>query len=208
MGFFKAPLESARAHLVAWLREIEGPRGLSIEEQPAGGRLEEVLRSLLPPTTRAIERRVLIPTVGPWTAYLDNLELGTDPGAVSYLARRMKCTGVHFVAQPLSVERTPAGERHDGAVALSIYGRQDNPDVDNTIRAIQLFGELDEWAFRESGQPLPYEDTSAYRAPRVEDRFTIEMLERYLREMGIRAFEEDFYRPLEACLVATQKSAP
>jgi hypothetical protein len=186
MGFFKAPLDTVEAQLCAWLKEIKGPRGIEFASRPVSGRLEEVLRSLLPLSMPDIERYLLIPTDSPWTAYLDNLRLGTDAAAVAYLSKRMRCTGVRFVARP------------GRAIVLTLYGPDTTPGGSNTIRDIRLFRDIDGWVFSESGAPLPFEDTGAYRAERVEERFTIEMLERYLRELGIRAFEERFYLPPSA----------
>jgi hypothetical protein len=196
IGFLQATLPTSQANLVAWLKETGEAGSISIEAPSAVGSLAGVLRSLLPLTIPEIERRLLVPTDSPWTAYLDNFKLGTDPSAIAYLARRMKCLGVHVVA-------------HDEAVSLALYGPQNDPDSDNTIRSIRIFRELDKWMFRESGKPLPFEETKSYRAARVEDRFTVEMLERDLKELGIRAFATDFYRPAEASLIATRtKRAP
>ncbi|MEO8007319.1 MAG: hypothetical protein ABI728_02205 [Betaproteobacteria bacterium] len=186
MGFFKAPLQTVEAHLSDWLKEIKGPRGISIRTRPVSGHLEDALRSLLPSTLPDIERYLLIPTGGPWTAYLDNLHGGTDPSAVAYLSTRMRCTGVYCVARPAH------------ALVLSLYGPGASPEQGNTLRDIRLFRDVDGWVFRQSGQPLAFENTDAYRADSVEARFTVEMLERYLRELGIRAFEEGFYLPCAA----------
>ena len=195
MGLFKTPFETARANLREWLEQTKGRQGYAVSEQPVSGNLEEVLQSLLPLALADIERRLLIATDGPWTAYLDNLESGTDRSAVAALSRRIHCDAVHFAAESQSV-------------VLTVYGPERNSTGGNIIRDIRAFRDMGGWEFQESGTPLPFEDTSAYRSARAKERFTIEMLERYLREMGIRAFDEDFYRPSVACLLATRRNAP
>lgn len=195
VGLFKIPFETARAALREWLDQTKGRQGYAVSEQPVSGTLEEVLESLLPLTMPDIERRLLIATGGAWTAYLDNLQSGTDRSAIAAMSRRMQCEAVHFVADKESV-------------VLTVYGPQVNSTGGNTLRDVRAFRDMGGWEFQQSGTPLPFEDTSAYRAPHAKERFTIEMLERYLREMGIRAFAEDFYRPSVACILATRKSTP
>jgi len=41
--------------------------------------------------------------------------------------------------------------------------------------------------------PFPFEDVSRYGARRVRDRFTFELLESYLSELGLSPFDEKFY---------------
>jgi hypothetical protein len=49
------------------------------------------------------------------------------------------------------------------------------------------------WCFEQSGVPYPFEEQSAYSRQRKRDRFTRDMLERYLREFGINPFVDEFY---------------
>lgn len=195
MGFLKVPFDTARTTLREWLEQTKGRQGYAVSEQAVSASLQEALHSLFPLTVADIERRLLIATDGGWTAYLDNLERGTDRSAVAALSRRMRCDAVHFVADK-------------EAVVLTVYGQQVNATGGNTIRDLRAFRDMGGWEFQQSGTPLPFEDTGAYRAPHAKERFTIEMLERYLREMGIRAFAEEFYRPSVACILATRKSTP
>ncbi len=41
------------------------------------------------------------------------------------------------------------------------------------------------WAFSDHGSRYDFEDVAEYDARRVRDRFTVEMLRRYLRELGV-----------------------
>jgi hypothetical protein len=45
-----------------------------------------------------------------------------------------------------------------------------------------------------SGTPQPFEDLAAYQRRRVRDRFTPDMLVAYCSALGIRPFDEAFYR--------------
>lgn len=194
MGFFNVAFDTARAGVRDWLEQTKGRQGHTVTDQALSGPLEEVLRSLLPLTMPDIERRLLITTDGAWTAYFDNLQSGTDRSAIGALSRRMRCDAVHFVARR-------------EAIVLTVYGAQPTSTGSNTIRDLRAFRDMSGWEFQQSGTPLPFEDTSAYRSAQVEARFTLDLLERYLRAMGIRAFQWDFYRPSAACLIATRKNA-
>lgn len=201
MGFFKLPVDPVHAHLCDWLKEIKGSRGIAIRSRPIGGRLREALQSLKPLSTREIERYLLMSTQTEWTAYLDNLRFGTDPSAIAYLSRRMGCMSVYFYARPLQREKTPVGDVYTGAMVFTLYGPHAGSSATNTIRDVRVFADVGGWVFRETGAPLPFENTAAYQAKRMEDRFTMEMLEAYLQSMGIRAFDETFYRPASARLI-------
>lgn len=186
MGFLRAPLGQVETVLCAWLKEIRASREPSFRARAVSGGLDDVLQSRLPLTMRNIERYLLVPTDSPWTAYVDSLRMGTDPAAVAYLARRMQCMSVHIVTDPRN------------AVVLSVFGPEIADGGTNTLRDIRLLLDVDGWIFREAGQPLPFEDERTYRAARPQDRFTINALESYLRELGIRAVEEEFYLPHHA----------
>jgi len=49
------------------------------------------------------------------------------------------------------------------------------------------------WSFDAFGEPFDFERTDRYQEIRKRDRFTPEMLDDYLRNFGIRAFDESFY---------------
>jgi hypothetical protein len=53
----------------------------------------------------------------------------------------------------------------------------------------------------------PFEDTKAYAARRVRDRFTSEMLARYSAALGLRPFDDDFYLD-DARLIESSAALP
>lgn len=201
MGFFKLPIDAVHAHLCDWLKEIKGTRGVAIHSRTISGALPQALQSLSPLSTREIERYLLVATRSEWTAYVDNLLFGTDPSAIAYLSRRMGCMSVYFYAKSLQREKTEGREVYGGAIVFTVYGPQTASSATNTIRDVRVFGDLGGWVFRETGTPLSFEDTAAYDVNRVEKRFTMDMLERYLMKMGIRPFDETFYHPTSARLI-------
>ena len=81
-----------------------------------------------------------------------------------------------------------------GGLALEIYGPRSNPIL-NYERVVALINDGGRWSFDQSGTPLPFEQVGRYSQRRKRDRFTFEMLERYLAELGLAPFREDFYLP-------------
>ena len=65
----------------------------------------------------------------------------------------------------------------------------------NYVRSIAALNDGGRWTFEESGTPFPFEETGLYRARRIKDRFTLDMLKHHLAALGLRPFEEDFYLP-------------
>lgn len=101
------------------------------------------------------------------------------------------------MAVPHTLRRTAAGGRgRYGSVQLRLHGPDGEPP-DYAIRVIYAMNDGGPWEFGQFGEPLPFEDVERYQARRVRDRFTMEMLRDYLQELGIRAFDEDFYLPPE-----------
>jgi hypothetical protein len=49
------------------------------------------------------------------------------------------------------------------------------------------------WIFETDGEMQAFEEPENYQAKRIRDRFTIKMLERYCRALGIEPFEISFY---------------
>lgn len=60
------------------------------------------------------------------------------------------------------------------------------------------------WSFDNDGEPFPFEELDRYSARRIRDRFTPEMLERYLLALGVPMLESAD-EPIDgAILVAKQ----
>ncbi len=195
MGFIEAECEVVAKHFVDWEQEIKSKWGQYVESYPVSESIESVLRRLLPLVTSPRTRYLLIPTRSRWTAYLDNGYRGTDPSAISYLARRIKCRSIFMVAAPHTLSKTGIPRRgRQGAVIFELYG-PDDTDWLNHIRSIRAFNDAGKWEFHERGAMLPFENPEAYGARYIRDRFTFEMLRDYLKALGLSPFEEDFYLP-------------
>jgi len=62
-------------------------------------------------------------------------------------------------------------------------------------RCIMLSEQENGWDFLNQGKPFPFEDVEKYKEKFARNRFTPEMLDKYLKELDIDFFNEDFYMP-------------
>lgn len=210
IGFLEADTVKAAKAFVDWQSLVQQKRGVSVKQREVSGNLEEVLQTLLPLTSVERRRFLFVPTATPWVAYFDNGYQGGDPlSIISYLAKQVQARGLRTVAIPNTIEgefKTARGQY--GANIFELYGPQDT-DFLNYIRSITLANDGGKWVFAQSGTPLPFEDTSLYKARDVKQRFNFDTLQQYLKNLNLFPFEEDFYLPAsnnKAILI--EKSGP
>lgn len=63
------------------------------------------------------------------------------------------------------------------------------------------------WKFSTAGTIQPFEDTDRYKARRIRDRFTPEMLKEYCAALGVRPWDVDYYSS-EAVLLSIDQPLP
>ena len=196
IGFLEASLDDAVGAFVDWERSVHEPLGISITRRVVAGGLEEVLSSLLPLTSVVRRRYLFVPTDSPWVAFFDNGHKGTDAfSVISYLAQSLGCRGMRVTAVPDTIEGEFKGARGEyGGVVWEVYGPRQTGFL-NYVRSISAINDGGKWSFSQNGTPFPFEDASRYSARSVKDRFTFELLEGYLSELGLSPFDEKFYMP-------------
>ncbi len=188
IAFIRADIEKCVDTYFDWKRSISEKIGVRMTTSSSCGTVEDVVRRLYPLTSMVSRRSLFIPTKGEWTAYLDNGHAGTDGAAVAHMARILPCKTVHARYTP------PNSEGAHPATILEIYGPQQT-DWLNVIRSVAAISDDGRWEFHQGGQVQEFEDVERYSARRIKDRFTGEMLERYLKAMGIDAYNPEFYLP-------------
>ena len=180
-------------------------RGITVGARPVSGSLEQVLSTLLPLTDAERQRYLFMPTRSPWTAYLENGWRGTDAAsAMSSRALHMGCRGLRVVAIPDTLR---GGKGRFGALMLEMYGQR-QPAGHNSLRALSTSNGSGRWVFRESGEPFAFEKPEHYKARRVRERFTFDLLKEYLHHLGLSPFQEDFYLPGGAPAWLVERKGP
>jgi hypothetical protein len=175
IGFLRVGTSDAVAELGRWHDEL----GDTTEPLREVGEFPDALLSLQPLVLPFVRRELLVPTAGPWTAYFNCAANGTDAAsAIAVLAQRLECEGLVVTCQL-------------GAVAFTVA---DPKVVHPPRRAVVAMEDGGRWIFETSGEPLPFEELDRYRARRVRDRFTSDMLERYCQALDVDVFNGEFYR--------------
>src|SRR5687767_14907965 len=103
---------------------------------------------------------------------------------------RSGARAVYAFGQEQTLKKTGAQEWSGFYGGFKFYVYKGSRQMERGIECINDGGR---WVFSQSGSPYPFEQTEQYQAARVRDRFTRELLERYLAELGLRPDEESFY---------------
>ncbi len=189
VGFIEGDASELAAFHARWLDGLAA----ASSERPTqvtelSGALETNLAALLPLTKPLRQRFLFQSTDSAWTAYFDNGTPFADAASLSRVARDVGCRAVRVVA---IVDSGPSAPRR-GAAIWELYGPTKTEFL-NYVRTVSLANDGGKWRFDVGGTPQPFEETERYQAKRMRDRFDVEMLERYLGALGIRAFDESFY---------------
>jgi hypothetical protein len=204
IGFLRLPLDEATQALAEWRRHLHGKVGVT----QLSADLPELVTALEPLTGGVRPRELLVATAeAAWTAYFDCGVQGGDPSSVvGHLTRTVRCHGVVVCSVPHTLGTSLETPGRYGAVQLELYGPL-MTDFLNYVRTISLLHDGSRWRFDANGTVQDFEQTDSYRARRVRDRFTSEMLASYSAALGLRPFAADFY-PGPAVVVESPVSPP
>lgn len=209
LGFLECETNIATEVFYNWQKNLFKPHGFTLKKKEiCSDNLSNILSNLLPLVSGARLRYLFVPTrENKWTACFDNGWRGGDPSSyVPYLTKVIGCRGVRAVWVPHEVRKNRG---RSGAIMFELYGSKPNPIL-NIDRAISISYESG-WEFEESGEPLPFEQLDKYKLSKLKERFTPEMLDAYLKALGIDAFNENFYLAQNdnpAKLVTIKRSKP
>jgi hypothetical protein len=64
---------------------------------------------------------------------------------------------------------------------------------DGAVRVVQALHESARWVFHQEGTPLPFEQVAQYRARRIKERLTREIVLSYLEAWGAPVRDADFW---------------
>ena len=196
IGFIECESCVAKEAYLAWAIPIQAQRGVRLETQEVSGDFVSKISNLLPLTSIERRRALFLPTIGRWTAYIDNGWQGTDSFSVmSYLSQKIACQAIRAVAIPDTITRTPTGSQgRYGATIFELYApNSESCSFLNIKRSVFAANDGGRWKFAASGDVLDFENIQQYTSRRIQDRFNSEILENYLRHFGIDLFTPEFY---------------
>ena len=189
IGFLSAPPERvARAARWLYFRWPDAWRRVAVLD--CG--LEEALLQLQP-LEGFLHPRVLVAStaLNGWSAVFYGRIHGLGGRGLSVrLSRALRVPGYFVAAAPPASDP----EHFPGFRQFYVLGPQTGRDH---VRAVWVGEEEDagRWHFGTDGEVQPYEDVEAYRRRRHTDRLTEQMLVDYAAAVGLRPWEDSFYRP-------------
>ena len=191
VGLVKARANDAAESFLAWQTEIGRAYGftLGIEEIPCD--LGYALGNLFPLTAPIRKRYCFLPVSPEWTAFFDNSVLGTDAsGPMVVLARKLNTLAIRAVCAPHTMPPKVTKDTTGcyGANILEVYNEKGD-----VLRSVYCANDGGKWKFGQSGTPFDFENLSQYEVSRVSEKFTEEMLHRYLTHLAVDAFDETSY---------------
>jgi hypothetical protein len=183
VGFVEAPFETVVEEMRSWKRSLGAHwREQMFEDAP----LVQQLASLAPleaPWTREL----LVATQGAWTAHFSNdLGGGDSWPRVSYL-------GDVLAARWVVASHTPPEQYPYPSTQLWLGGPEGEPPLHFLRTVAAGIFDSGRWQFEARGPVQSWEQPARYGERRIRDRFTREMLLRYLAALGIDADEPGFY---------------
>jgi hypothetical protein len=203
IGFLRLSLDEAADALVQWRRSLVNGR-VSAEE---AGPFPNCLSLLEPLIGGARPRELLVEAHSGWTAYFDCLLRGTDAvSTVGYLARTLRCQGLAVRAVPHTAASPEQTHGRFGSVQFEMFGPL-RTDFLNYVRTIEMTFDGSRWVFGADGTEQWFEETDAYKARRVRDRFTSEMLESYCKALDLDVFDPGSYGP-QSVLIRSDVPVP
>jgi hypothetical protein len=109
----------------------------------------------------------------------------------SYAAENLGVSSYTVCNVPNTISRD---ERSGAYGARKVEFRTaDNPITEEPVFGVQVMNDAGRWCFYRSGEKRDFEDHKAYKAVRKANRFTVEMLVKYCRELGIPVYDRKWY---------------
>jgi hypothetical protein len=181
-------LDAVLDHWIGWHRGIWEQYNWKVPLVPVQGSLANKLDALLPLDSQA---RLLTETADGQLAVFCNFSQTNGSSDAKYLARQFKLTETRVV---LADGKRNGNIESTDSVQFDITDYA-APVVDGWRPAGRSVAAHKEsrWEWHEHGPPYPFEDLEAYKAKRIKDRLTPEMVEAYCNHLGIALFDPDYY---------------
>jgi hypothetical protein len=184
-GLIKAPLKDVVEALREW-HSLPDCQETKYEASKITNSLDAAFTSLLP-LAHSKMRRLFVTTKSEWVACFQNGTDGSDPQpAMCFMAKK-------FGWLAMRVCSTPPDAMWPAAIWEVYAPTSMGGGKYGSRRSVYASNDGGRWVFGANGEPFPFENTAAYQNKRIRDRFNREMLDSYLKEFGIRAFDDDFF---------------
>lgn len=202
LGFIDAPFPRVRETCATWLQAVRhAAPPMNLEPSKLTTKLRH-----LEPLSFSWTRMLLQETRSSWTAMFLNNNRGADAvPPVAHLCGVLKVKGL--VLSWIPQQEGPNGRVTSyGQVRFDLLSASPGFFL-NHERTVYVMNDGGRWAFTAQGAPQPFEELAVYKARRVRDRFTPDMLKRYACSLGVFMDDPDFYTG-EGALLKTGDPLP
>jgi hypothetical protein len=140
------------------------------------------------PLSAEMRRLAIVPTKSGWSAVFFSGIAGSDPASL------MPVLAGRLLADAMRVCATPARSKYPATIWENYVGNlSEHEGVASYGRTICAANDGGRWKFYCSGEPFDFEESESYVKPKIKERFTKEMLARYLAHRGLYPFDDAFY---------------
>ena len=179
-GVIEAPVEEVAKAFINWRKNI----GIELRLDEIRSSIKQALNFLQPLSAR-MDKVLLLSLRNDWSAFFQNGILGSDPfGPMSYMAHELLDTRAMRICCSIdgNIWEVYASARLGGSAPIGY------------LRSISACREdSGRWVFDHSGEPFSFEDVSQYSRTKIRDRFSDELLDRYLHAFGLDVFDPGFF---------------
>ena len=205
IAFLETSLSDASSSLLEWHEQLAGGQNVERFDFERGS-LRELLPALAPIAPGLLSRELLVTTQNErWVAYFAGGMAGADPSPVGNLASRLRCRAVHVES---TLPAPPDSLRFPSGSTQFLLLADHKTDWLNHERAVAVGQDGDRWRFGQEGQLQDFETPEAYERRRVRERFTHSMLVDYCAALGLRPFDESFYKVPAVLIRDSQVKSP
>lgn len=195
-GFLRAGLAQTREAIHSWLLSINSQCAIADLDVP----LDQALGQMQP-LTHPPSKDLLVATQSDWTACFNNGANGPDLlSLMTVLAGRLKCCGV--LIRCVTDKRMYSEhdqQDHCTHIGFEVFKPSTEPLV-GPIRRVSVFQYYGKWMFTQSGDPLPGEDLTQYKANSIRRRLTLDSIDAFCQTLGLSPLTPEFYLA-RSCLV-------
>lgn len=187
-GLVQADVTTVADCFLKWQSEIGGKFNFKMKSEPLLESHETALLKLFPLVAPISKKYLFLPTINGWTAFFSNAIMGTDAaGPMHILSQRLKTVAIRATACPHTMPEKISKDSHGmyGANILEVYN-----EMGDIARSIFAANDGGKWKFGQSGEPFPFEDLLKYQIKNIKDRFTEEMLKKYLSTLAVDVFDD------------------
>ena len=180
IAYLKTDIDLIIENFTNWQIPLIAKHDNTFSKHTIVSNLKKTLLHLCPLTTAERRRYLFVPTQSKWVAFFDNGHTGTDRTIPEVLSKNLNAECVYFSYDPNTEE-----------TLFDYFKKVDNNEIDlsRSIATINDGG----WKFHQYGTPLLFEKQENYKIRQIKSRFNLNLLSEYLKNLGINAFEENYY---------------